>query len=40
MVDTGNTAKAAIKALGSGTVASFTMSDTLIQREENRSLRR
>ena len=40
MVDTGNTAKAAIKALGSGTVASFTMSDTLIQIEENRSLRR
>lgn len=40
VVDTGNTAKAAIKALGSGTVASFSMSDTLLQREETRCLHR
>lgn len=40
VVDTGNTAKAAIRALGSGTVASFAMSDTLLQREETRTLRR
>lgn len=40
VVDTGNTAKAAIRALGCGTVASFAMSDTLLQREETRSLRR
>ena len=40
VVDTGNTAKAAVKALGSGTVVSFAMSDTLLQREEIRSLRR
>ena len=40
VVDTGNTAKAAIRALGSGTVASFAMSDTLLQREGTRSLRR
>lgn len=40
VVDTGNTAKAAIKALGSGTVASFAMSDTFLQREEAKSLRR
>ena len=40
VVDTGNTAKAAVKALGSGTVVSFAMSDTLLQREETRSLRR
>lgn len=29
VVDTGNTAKTAIRALGCGTVASFAMSDTL-----------
>lgn len=40
VVDTGNTAKAAIRALGCETVASFAMSDTLLQREEIRSLRR
>ena len=40
VVDTGSTAKAAISALGCGTVASFAMSDTLLQREEIRSLRR
>lgn len=40
VVDTGNTAKAAVKALGCGTVASFAMSDTLLQREEAISLHR
>lgn len=40
VVDTGNTAKAAVRALGCGTVVSFAMSDTLLQREEIRSLRR
>ena len=40
VVDTGNTAKAAIRALGCGTVTSFAMNDTLLQREETRSLRR
>lgn len=40
VVDTGNTAKAAIRALGCETVASFAMSDTLLQREEIRSLQR
>ena len=40
VVDTDNTAKAAVKALGRGTVASFAMSDTLLQREETISLRR
>ena len=40
VVDTGTTAKAAIKALGGGIVISFAMSDYLLQREEIRSLRR
>ena len=40
VVDTGNTAKAAIRTLGFGTVASFAMSDTLLQKEEIRCLHR
>ena len=40
VVDTGTTAKAAIKALGGGIVISFAMSDYLLQREESRELKR
>ena len=40
VVDTGNTAKAAIRILGFETVASFAMSDTLLQKEKIRCLHR
>ena len=40
VVDTGTTAKAAIKALGCGIVISFAMSYFLLQREESRGLKR
>lgn len=34
VVDTGTTAKAAVKALGGGTIVSYAMSDTLIQSKQ------
>ena len=40
VVDTGTTAKAAIKALGGGIVFSFAMNDYLLQREDSRGLKR
>ena len=33
VVDTGTTAKAAVKALGGGTVVSYAMSDTLLEKQ-------
>ena len=35
VVDTGTTAKAAVKALGGGTVVSYAMSDTLLTERQN-----
>lgn len=35
VVDTGTTAKAAVKALGGGIVVSFAMSDTLLEQKES-----
>lgn len=35
VVDTGTTAKAAVKALGGGIVLSYAMSDTLLEMHEN-----
>ena len=40
VVDTGTTAKAAVKALGNAVVVSFAMSDTLLQREKHIGFRR
>ena len=40
VVDTGTTAKAAVKVLGHAVVVSFAMSDTLQQREKHISIRR
>lgn len=37
VVDTGTTAKAAVKALGGGVVLSYAMSDTLLDKENQRS---
>ena len=37
VVDTGTTAKAAVKALGDGVVLSYAMSDTLLDKENQRS---
>lgn len=37
VVDTGTTAKAAVKALGGGVVLSYAMSDTLLDKEKQRS---
>jgi len=37
VVDTGTTAKAAVKALGGGVVLSYAMSDTLLSREQQLS---
>ena len=37
VVDTGTTAKAAVKALGGGIVLSYAMSDTLLDKENQRS---
>ena len=35
VVDTGTTAKAAVKALGGGTVVSYAMSDTLLTERQD-----
>lgn len=40
VVDTGTTAKAAVKALGGGIVLSYAMSDALLCRKEHESLHR
>ena len=40
VVDTGTTAKAAVKALGGGIVLSYAMSDTLLEHREYRGLHR
>ena len=38
VVDTGTTAKAAVKALGGGTVVSYAMSDTLLSSKQQVSV--
>ncbi len=40
VVDTGTTAKAAVKALGGGIVLSYAMSDTLLEHRERSGLHR